>query len=226
MNNRDKKLLLAAGGILVLVLIFFRVFQPGMEEIEAMNRNNADLQERVSQLERLEANKEKMQEKTAEMEAEIKSILSVFPSDVREETAIVYANDLENQSRMEISAVGTGAPNLLYVAGEGQEGEASLYGRPVSYTFTSSYQEFKKAVQTIQQNPDKQNVENLTLSFDSSTGKLVGSMQTNFYAVSGTKKEYTAPETGNVRLGTTDIFGAVSSPGAETEEEAGTGEEE
>lgn len=224
MNNRDKKMLLAAGGILVLILVFFRVFQPGMEEIDTMTRNNEELRERISQLEELDAKKEKMQENTAQMEAEIKKILSVFPADVKEETAIVYANDLENRSHMEISAVGTGAANLLYVAGEGQEDAVSLYGRPVSYTFTASYEEFKKAVQTIQENPDKQNVESVTLSFDSSTGKLVGSMQTNFYSVFGTKKEYMVPETGDVRLGTPDIFGAVSSSGTEANPEAGTEE--
>lgn len=95
-----------------------------------------------------------------------------------------------------------------------------LYDVPVEYSFTVDYPSFKKAVELIMQNPDKRNMDSLTLTYDSETGKLLGTAMVNMYYVIGTDSEYEIPQLLPIPQGLDDIFGTVSSGApADTQED-------
>lgn len=206
-SKRDQKLLLYSGGILTLLLVFFLVYQPTVESNDALKAENAQLEIELTNRLEHEAKKEEYRADTEEMRGKITETLSCFPAAVKEEDIILYANELEKSSGMKISDINIGASNQVYALSQ----EKYLFATQVGYTFTAPYQDFKKVVKTIQDQEEQRNVENVILSFDAATGKLVGSMTVNFYSMTGTETVYQIPSTGNVPHGTSNIFGTVSS---------------
>ncbi len=94
----------------------------------------------------------------------------------------------------------------------------SLYDMAVSYDFTVTYDDLKKMVKKIQEDPDKRNISSISLTYDSESGKLSGNMSVNMYFLTGTEKVYETPDPGNIKKGTTNIFGTLKSQTQEEEE--------
>lgn len=94
----------------------------------------------------------------------------------------------------------------------------SLYDMAVSYDFTVTYDDLKKMVKKIQEDPDKRNISSISLTYDSESGKLSGNMSVNMYFLTGTEKVYETPNPGNIKKGTTNIFGTLKSQTQEEEE--------
>lgn len=87
----------------------------------------------------------------------------------------------------------------------------NLFQMSVSYDVTSSYRDLKNVVSRILEDSDKQNVEGVSLAYDQETGELAGTMNINRYFLTGTDKEYVAPDAGNIKKGTNNIFGTIES---------------
>ncbi len=56
---------------------------------------------------------------------------------------------------------------------------------------------------------EKRNIDEITLSYDSETGNLTGSMKINMYNLVGNGITYTEPAIGNVDIGLDNIFGTI-----------------
>lgn len=206
-SKKDARLLLYTGGILTILLVFLWVYRPAQEQNEALRAENAELEVELAARQEHAVLKDEYQQKTVTMQAEIDETLSIFPAAVKEEDIILYANELEEKSDMEIANIGIGAVNQI-----GQMGETKfLNDTQVGYTFTVSYDDMKKMVEAIQSHDDKRNVESVVLSFDSATAKIIGTMNVNFYSMTGTEKEYKEPQVPGIAHGTKNIFGTVSS---------------
>lgn len=206
-SKKDAKLLLYTAGLLTLLLVFVLVYQPKREEIEALEIENAELQAELAEREIHAAKKEEYLTQTKKMRAQIDETFSIFPAAVKEEDIILYAHELETKADLEIASVSIGALNQIWETGE----EKQLYGSIVGYTFTVPYDDLKRTVEAIQTHDDKRNVESVVLSFDAASGKIIGSMNVNFYSMTGNGKEYQEPEIPGIHYGTKNIFGTISS---------------
>ena len=221
-SRKDIKLLLYAGGILFLVAVYFVFYRNIDQKSNELEGRIRILEQEKNQLEALNDKKAEYKEETENMQREIDVILAGFPADVKEENAIVYANQLENLSGMEISGINIGSKNLLHSTGENAESEENgdtatadqlpslyLYGMPVNYSFTVEYSSFKKAAALIAENEEKRNMETITLSFDEESGKIVGTAAVNMYFIMGSNSVYQEPEIPPIPQGIDDIFGTV-----------------
>lgn len=215
-TKREKKMLLYAAGALCLVLVYFFVVAPGKEERTELKNTSEALATELEQAKAHEEKKAYYEQETAAMQQEIDAVLAQFPAWITEETTIMYADMLEDDTDIYIPNISIGNSNYLYTLGENSGETAgngiSLYGTPVVYTFTVSYDDMKKVVRMIQEDQEQRNVETITLSYEPGSGKLVGNMTVNMYAVVGTGKEYVAPNVPSMMLGTDDFFGTVSAP--------------
>lgn len=250
-SKKDIKLLLYTGGVLLLVVVYFVFYRNISQKSEEMEARIEVLETEKNELEDLNNRKEEYKEETAEMQKEIEAVLAEFPADIREENAIVYGNMLENVSGMEISGISIGSKNLLYSTGQGAANNANeqntgnnqnvdntqttettnvpaagpthyLYGMPINYSFTVDYSSFKKAAELISENKEKRNMESMTLSFDSETGKLVGTATVNMYFMLGGESVYQKPDLPPMQQGVDDIFGTVGSSSNEGERASDT----
>lgn len=82
----------------------------------------------------------------------------------------------------------------------------------ISLTFHSTYDGFKKCLEYITNYPEKCNVEEVSLSYDTETGNVSGTMSINMYHLSGKGITYQPPAIGNVNIGTKNIFGTIEIP--------------
>lgn len=85
----------------------------------------------------------------------------------------------------------------------------SGYQTTISISFSVSYEGFKQSVDYINNYPEKCNVGDVSLSYDTETGMLSGSMNINMYHLIGDTIEYQAPIIGGIEIETKNIFGTI-----------------
>lgn len=207
-NTKDKKLLLYAIGILPVVLVYVLVFVPFREINDNGKKQIEELTQELKLRESWEENGDTYREETTRMQGEMTQTLLAFPEHVLPEDVIVYAKQLEQNSDMEIVGIDIGTAEQVYQLGEGDG--AYLTKMPVVYTFTASYDDFKRSIRTIQSEEEKRNVEQVILSFDSNSGKIVGSMNVTMFSVQGGGAVYEEPEISGIPSGVSNIFGTTT----------------
>ena len=93
---------------------------------------------------------------------------------------------------------------------EEPEGAIKLYKAPINYSFVATYQGLKNMLNYLFLEGDRKNVETLSVTFDSATGNLSGSMDINLFFMTGTGRNYTNTTVPAVQKGVTDIFHTVN----------------
>jgi cell division protein FtsL len=84
-----------------------------------------------------------------------------------------------------------------------------LYTMAASYDFTGSYKDMKEMVEMVMADPEKRNLNAISLTLDQNTGKLLGTARLNLYYLTGTEKEYEVPDAGKIKKGKDDLFGSM-----------------
>lgn len=87
--------------------------------------------------------------------------------------------------------------------------EYYLYNYPVTFSFNVSYSGLKTAVQYIEDYGERMTIDDISVAYDDSTGRLTGTMALNMYTMTGTPKAYLAPAIDNMKLGVANLFGSV-----------------
>lgn len=95
----------------------------------------------------------------------------------------------------------------------------SLYRNQDTLQFVTTYKGLKKAVDFLNTQVGRMTVDNVSASFDSSTGNLSGTMTVNLYSMTNTGNTYNSPDAGKVKLGTKNIFGTIEKPVKEEKNE-------
>lgn len=103
-----------------------------------------------------------------------------------------------------------GADNTTAVEGSAAEEIDWLYNRRATFNYGVSYEGLKRSIRHIVDQPNRMAIETLTVTFDDSTGLLIGSTTLNMYlAPYQLGKEYVQPDFSSVLLGTDNIFGTI-----------------
>jgi cell division protein FtsL len=234
---------------------------------EELQKQNDQLNVQMTRLNELEQNQESYIQQTAVFQTQNQAILDKFPPETREEDAILYAKEIEDESDFWINLISLEPGNLLYATGvsdTAEDGTAAassddeeededdtdttttandtadtgetassssssgydlgiieeadvqvpnyqLYDMAATYDFTASYEYMKKMVEKIQTDPEKRNVNTISLTYDETTGQLLGSMTVNLYYLTGTEKEYEVPDAGKIKKGKDNLFDTIKS---------------
>ena len=126
-STRDKKILLMFLGVLFLVLSYFFVYKPQLEEAQNIEAENIPLQTRLDELLEMAKNKEFYVQETQEMQSKILEYCSVFPADIRPEDGIVLVQNMESDMDMQISNVGLGQREFISSLDGSTEGDQGDY---------------------------------------------------------------------------------------------------
>lgn len=116
-------------------------------------------------------------------------------------------------------------------AAAGKENITTMTGleSTITMNFQTTYEGFKQLVDYINHYPDKTVIDSVSVSRDSSTNELTGSLVLKRYALAGTGKVYETPTIDDISIGTDNIFGTDSAVTptptqvpSDAEEQAGT----
>lgn len=252
LRKTDVSLILAALGVLVGVASYFLIYKKCNERTDALNAENAQLQQEVDYLQDLADNKQQYLDDTAFMQAEIDNIIAQFAPEYKPEDEILYALGLEENYDVTIAAMQFGGSLPIEVAApvaqtvqsedeavaedgavevstETPAQEAApqklLYRSPVTISLLTSYNSIKDVITQITTDQDRKSIESLTLAFDSETGDLTGSMAFSMYSMTGTDKEYVIPDVSGIRYGTNNIFNSADKKTAIQAEKAAQAQE-
>lgn len=247
MKASKKEILLLVGlfGILVAVGCYFLVYQPQIEQAEAIEQENQELQTRINDLSSKMENKDSYEAETERMNQEMEAIFESFPVDVKEEDAVLLAINQELIAPMMISSLGITScdPVVLqsdeedvshtYEIDEIEEYEAQegigdslsasdatatetvsrpsvLMDRSVTMNYMTSYDGLKRSIKNITLQDNRMSINNVTVSFDESTGLLSGTTVVDMYCIPGQPdKEYVQPNFSSVLLGSDNLFGSI-----------------
>ena len=198
-----ERILLYAGGILMVLLVYVFVFQNLQLKNQDLGIKVSKLQTEHTQLLDMKNNQKAHASDTKEMQGQIDKLLKKYPADAKEEDAIMFAKNLEDKNEIYVSDISFAGKNLV------KQGESSgyvMYATPVEYTYESGYTDLKKTVSAILKAGDKKNVENITIAYDTETGKLQGTMTVNEFSLQGDDREYDPTNIKDVETGNQNPF--------------------
>ena len=201
--KKVERILLYLGGVLLVVLVYLFVFQRMQLTNQELETKVSSLRTEEMQLREMKSAQKEHEQATREMSAKIDDILERFPESNLEEDIVSFAQSLEVQLGVDITALRFSGRNLM------QQGENSgyvLYTNPVEYNFLSGYENMKGMVAAITGASSVKNVESIVLSYDSDTGMLNGTMVINEFSLSGNGRIYEPLGSFDVTLGNNNPF--------------------
>lgn len=202
-------------GVLVLVVVYVFVYLDYSERTTALEASNKELQAVVTELEEYNDNMEQYQVEIDEIKAEVQSILDLYPSDTREEDAIMLAVNLQKNHIIDFDAINmeekegvyTVEPYLVTAAGmEGLDEGLVFTQKHAVYVNETTYKELKSVIQQIYESDNRIGIDNIVYSKNEEFGILEGNIDIYFYSLAGTDKEYVAPDITPYIRGTDDPF--------------------
>lgn len=85
----------------------------------------------------------------------------------------------------------------------------ALYRTQNSMQFTGTYESLKELVEYLADRSGRMTLDQVSASFDPTSGNLSGNLTINLFSMTGTGKSYTQPDAGTVSYGTKNIFGTI-----------------
>lgn len=101
-----------------------------------------------------------------------------------------------------------------------------LYKTPMNYGFESTYNGLKDMLNYLMMEGNRKSIENISVSFDATTGNLIGNMDVSLYFLMGVDKQYQALQIPFVQKGVPDVFHTVGNEPVQPEENEETQAEE
>lgn len=182
-------------GILIFLVAYVFVYMDYTSKTDAVTAEISALQDRIDQLETYNEKVPAYKNGINENRAAINEALSKYYSAETPEDFIMFATDMEETIGVEITALAFADPLLIYsIAGVTETDDYTvpaktieLTGYKASSTLDGSmdYSQMKKALDFIYSQNDVTRLDSLSLSFDSSTGDILGSFVIDKYFITG-----------------------------------------
>ncbi|MEG1595666.1 MAG: hypothetical protein RR364_04415 [Lachnospiraceae bacterium] len=231
-SGNFKKAMFYLAGVGIFLLTYYGLFKGLSAENDRLNEQVAQLQGEAAVARQIAGHEEEYKTKMNEMNGKMDEMLGVLPAGIKEEDCIMLGSDLQKNTTMEIASVGISAPNLMYtvneegmatVAGqqtadseEGEEqrvtlteGNKYLFNTKANFVCTTTYKGMKQAIDRVLEKENKMSIDMVTLSYDSATGYLLGSMVIDLYHLAGVDKEYEQPDVPVMSTGKENIFNSL-----------------
>lgn len=228
------RILLILGAVVLLAGTYFLVFQKNMNEAKTYETETQKLTEEITKIESLQPKITDMEIYNSRYEDEMLEYAKSFPVKLTRQKAIYMLYRLQTQSGVEIQSINVGNEFPFYYKGrllttttEQEEARAENEAEPMSellvmdsmdemvgsmasyeINVTGTTEQIYKAFDWITENEEKLSIGDVNIAFDSSTGKLNGTIGVNFYCMLGNGVPYKEPDTSSFAIGVDgDIFG-------------------
>lgn len=226
-GKKERDLLIGAIGIVVATLVWFLLASPLMEKTEDLKIENNSLRPKAEEYRAVAANVDEYQSQINALAEEKVEIMSHFPSAIEREDQIMFWANLDMEYPGQVALSNISLMETEVIVPEGMEnseqaavdnstqagivagaenGVVNLYKSPVNIDFKATYSGLKDILRYLSLWNDKNTLDSISLSFDSSTGSLSGSMSLGLYFITGTEKEYVPVFIPRPDTGVKDVF--------------------
>lgn len=204
--------------ILAAVLAYFYLYMPKVEERDALLRENYELESRLIELKNMAVDEDVFVKGINDSRDSIQQVLNNYSAGNTPEKSIMMINSLEKQIGIKLPNLSFSEPRTVTtvempMVSQNEEGKyvtsyykVSLLQENLTTSYECDYEQLKKLIDFVNDYPERMNIESITMAYDSTTGGLKGNLVLNLYAVTGTGKEYTAPDISGLSMGVGNIF--------------------
>ena len=204
--------------ILAAVLAYFYLYMPKVEERDALLRENYELESRLIELKNMAVDEDVFVKGINDSRDSIQQVLNNYSAGNTPEKSIMMINSLEKQIGIKLPNLSFSEPRMVTtvempMVSQNEEGKyvtsyykVSLLQENLTTSYECDYEQLKKLIDFVNDYPERMNIESITMAYDSTTGGLKGNLVLNLYAVTGTGKEYTAPDISGLSMGVGNIF--------------------
>lgn len=222
-GSKNIMLYVAGLGALLMILVYFLVYQKFVEKAKVIEDSNKVLEERVHVLEGYYNARETNLRNTQLLEQLTDELLMVYPADAREEDAIILAVQMQQESGAEFLSINMDrGGNPIHVvsaetvrAANSEQYTQEIQFRDMTATYINevSYAGLKNLIQMVYNSNNRIGIRDVSYARGNEENpNLAGEVELVFYSVSGTGKEYVAPDIVPYLAGTDNIFGEIIVP--------------
>lgn len=222
-GSKNIMLYVAGLGALLMILVYFLVYQKFVEKAKVIEDSNKVLEERVHVLEGYYNARETNLRNTQLLEQLTDELLMVYPADAREEDAIILAVQMQWESGVEFLSINMDrGGNPIHVvsaetvrAANSEQYTQEIQFRDMTATYINevSYAGLKNLIQMVYNSNNRIGIRDVSYARGNEENpNLAGEVELVFYSVSGTGKEYVAPDIVPYLAGTDNIFGEIIVP--------------
>ena len=137
MKDSEKGMLLGLAGVAIAVAVIMLVAKPNYEEVQSINAEIVQLQDRLSYLNQREANREQYLADTEKYNAEFEEVLQAFPADMKQEITIMFLDGIKKNNDFSLQSLTLGEKEQFYTLGQGGA-DAALEGTDTASTEAAS----------------------------------------------------------------------------------------
>ena len=204
--------------ILAAVLAYFYLYMPKVEERDALLRENYALETRLIELKNLAVNEDVFVEGINDSKESIQQVLNNYSAGNTPEKSIMMINSLEKKIGIRLPNLSFSEPSTVTtvdmpMVSQDEAGKyvtsyykVSLLQETLTTSYECDYKQLKDLIDFVNDYPERMNIESISMAYDSTTGGLKGNLVLNLYAVTGTGKEYVAPDISGLSMGVGNIF--------------------
>ncbi len=236
-SKRDICLCIILLGLIIILISYFFGVNKLNARTEELETENSRLRSEIQVLEEIQFRQRQYVEENQQMRDTAAVFTQLFPAFVLEEDQIMYASRIEDVIGCYFSYVATPDTSYLDIPKGTREnrlaGLTDITGAIAAHSVTNpanmldastmllgcassenvfgcTYDQFKDMIIYITRDPELKSIDNITVSYDSTTGNLNGTMTINYFSMTGTGVGYEAPETNVNGLGVDCIFGSLA----------------
>lgn len=222
MGGEIKKFLLMLVLVVLLAgLAIFYLYLPLVRQRDAMIEENFHLNERYINLYNLTVKKEVFKEGINASRTKMGEAFNRYGVGNTPEKSIMLVKRMETEVGAKMPSVSFSSPSLLTsiqvpviedIEGTEEDNYNVTYAsidiltETLTVSYSCNYEQLKKLIDFINVYPERMNIESISISYDSETSDLSGSLVLNLFAVTGTDRVYEEPTIDDIRLGEDNIF--------------------
>lgn len=213
-SARDKKLLVYLLAVGLIAISYFFVARPLLDKQSIMADEVVDLQQRVDHYSEIYLNQADYENRIVEAQTKYNEIVNNFFGGLNQDNTIMMIRDLEKTSDVWIARLSFQDENIVF------GGEVSVEDNPEMVTaapitglrqdlnidYAANYSDFKRFIEYIENYDERLFITSINSSYAVDSGLVGGTIVLSQFAVTGTDKEYTAPDLSDVKLGNDTIF--------------------
>lgn len=223
-SAKDKKLLVYLLALAIISVSYFFVAKPMLDKQLAITDEITQLEQSVNHYSEIYTNRADYENRIAQAQTKYAETVDKFFGGFNQDNTIMMVKDLENTSNVWISRLSFQDEELIFGGEDNSEATADVEStetenvqstnssvikgvrQNLNIDYAAKYDDFKRFIEYIESYDQRLFISSINASYAVDSGLVGGSIVLSQYAVTGTDKEYKAPDLSNVKVGNDMIF--------------------